>query len=68
VLPAFRPRWTVRDAARELYEAYRDGGLTREAFDGPDYKRLAHIRGLLDAGRLGADLRWRAPEPAAARA
>lgn len=67
VLPAFRPRWTVREAARELYEAYRDGGLTREAFDGPAYKRLATIRGLLDAGRLGADLRWRAPRAAAAR-
>jgi nucleoside-diphosphate-sugar epimerase len=66
-LPAFRPRWTVREAARELYEAYQGGGLTRVGFDGPDYKRLAHIRGLLEAGRLGPDLRWRAAEPAAAR-
>jgi nucleoside-diphosphate-sugar epimerase len=66
-LPAFRPRWTVREAARELYEAYRGGGLTRAAFEGPDFRRLAHIRGLLEAGRIGTDLRWRAAEPAVAR-
>lgn len=67
-LPEFRPRWTVREAARELYRAYRDGGLTPEAFDGPAYKRLGHIRELLAAGRLGDDLRWRAVESAAAPA
>ena len=40
-LPAFVPAWDARRGARELVEAYRAIGLTREAFDGPRYKRLA---------------------------
>lgn len=59
-LPGFRPRWTVRRAARELYDAYRRIGLTREDFDGPSFKRLAHIQRLLASDRLSRDLRWRA--------
>lgn len=64
-LPSFRPRWTVRRAAQELHDAYRRVGLTREDFDGPSFKRLAHIQRLLAADRLSRDLRWHAvAEPA----
>jgi len=63
-LPAFQPRWDARSGARELYDAYRRVGLSREAFDGPSYKRLAHIQRLQREGRLDASLRWRAPVPA----
>jgi nucleoside-diphosphate-sugar epimerase len=59
-LPAFRPRWTVRDAARELLDTYRTVGLTREEFDGARYKRLGTIQEHLRAGRLSHELRWRA--------
>ena len=61
VLPAFRPRWDARRGARQLYEAYRRIGLSKEDFDGPRYKRLAHIQRLLASGELAADLRWRVP-------
>jgi len=57
-LPAFRPRWRVRDGARELYEAYRKTDLKLEEFEGPKYRRIDSIRGLLAAGRLDASLRW----------
>lgn len=57
-LPGFRPRWTARKGAEELRDAYREADLTFEVFDGPRYKRLGHIHGLLDSGRLGGDLRW----------
>jgi len=61
LLPEFRFRWTAREGARELAAAFRDGGLTSEAFNGPRFKRLAWIRSLLAAGRLDPALRWIAP-------
>lgn len=57
-LPGFDPQWDVRRGARELYDCYREQELDGERFDGPSYKRLDHIRRLLEAGRLAADLRW----------
>ena len=30
VLPDFRPQWTARQGAQELYDAYRTAGLTRQ--------------------------------------
>ncbi len=57
-LPAFRPTWTVRDGARELYEAYRKSDLELEDFEGPRYRRIDSLRGLLSGGRLDESLRW----------
>jgi nucleoside-diphosphate-sugar epimerase len=59
-VPAFRPRWTVRRGVEELYAAFGRHGLTLDEFVGHRYIRLKHIKGLLDSGRLGDDLRWRA--------
>jgi len=64
-LPAFRPRWTVRDGARELYDAYRKTSLKLEEFEGPRYRRIDSIRGLLASGRLDRSLRWTAAAHAA---
>jgi nucleoside-diphosphate-sugar epimerase len=58
VLPNFRPQWTARTGALELYDAYRAAGLTREDLEAGRYTRLKRIRGLLNAGRLDASLRW----------
>lgn len=33
-------------------------GLTLEEFEGPKYKRIAHIQKLLSEGRLNEALRW----------
>jgi len=57
-LPDFRPTWTARAGARELYEAYRRTRVTVAEFEGPKFKRIDHIHGLLAAGALGEDLRW----------
>jgi nucleoside-diphosphate-sugar epimerase len=57
-LPAFRPRWTVREGARELYDAYRRTDLKLDEFEGPRYRRIDSIRGLLASGRLDPSLRW----------
>jgi nucleoside-diphosphate-sugar epimerase len=57
-LPAFRPQWTARKGAQELYEAYRAAGLTAEKLAGTPYTRISQIRRLIKSGRLDASLRW----------
>jgi nucleoside-diphosphate-sugar epimerase len=57
VLPNFRPQWTVRKGAQELYEAYRAAGLTAEDLEQGRYLRISHIQRLQKAGRLDASLR-----------
>jgi nucleoside-diphosphate-sugar epimerase len=57
-LPEFKPQWDARRGAQELYEAYQEVGLSVEEFEGPRYKRVAHIRELLGSGRLDESLRW----------
>lgn len=56
-LPGFAPRWRLRQGVEELYEAYRQRGLTREEFLGPRYYRLRTIRGLQEQGLLDQALR-----------
>ncbi len=64
-VPAFRPRWTVREGARELYEAFRKTDLKLEEFEGPKYRRIDSLRGLLSSGRLDETMRWTTPGPSA---
>ena len=57
-LPGFKPFWNAWRGAEELYSAYRKANLKQADFDGPRFKRIDHIKGLLSSGRLGEDLRW----------
>jgi len=57
-IPAFKPRWTVREGARQLFEAYKTFGLTLADFEGARYMRIKHVRRLQSEGRLDSDLRW----------
>ncbi len=59
VLPRFRPQWTARRGAQELYDAYRASVLTVEDLNGGRYFRINHIRRLLEAGELDLSLRWK---------
>lgn len=59
VLPGFRPQWTVRRGAQELYDAYRASGLAAEELKVGRYSRINHIQRLLEAGKLDMSLRWR---------
>jgi nucleoside-diphosphate-sugar epimerase len=59
VLPEFKPKWNARQGARELYEAYQKYGVKLEEFEGPRYKRIDHIKQLLDLGQLDESLRRR---------
>lgn len=58
VLPEFKPHWTVRQGAQELYQAIQRVGLRLEDFEGPRYKRISHIQQLISTGRLDVNLRW----------
>ncbi len=55
-VPAFRPQWTARMGARELYDAYRKKGLSREDLEKGRYTRLSEIRRLKESGRLDSSL------------
>ena len=58
-LPDFTPKWNARLGAQELYEAYQKVGLRQEEFEGPRYRRIHHIKYLMDNGYLNQDLRWK---------
>ncbi len=58
MLPGFHPQWTARKGAKELYDAYRNAGLTREDLDSDRYIRLRHIQRLQKAGQLDSSLHW----------
>jgi nucleoside-diphosphate-sugar epimerase len=62
-LPDFKPQWSARRGAQELYAAYLKYGIRLEEFEGPRYKRIDHIKQLLSSGRLDQTLRWQT-EPA----
>lgn len=57
-LPVFKPVWDARKGAKELLTAYQKVGLQLSDFEGPKYKRIDHIKMLMNSGLLGPDLRW----------
>jgi nucleoside-diphosphate-sugar epimerase len=58
LVPGFRPQWTARKGAQELYEAYCNVGLTAAEIEQGRYVRLSEIGRLQGAGRLNGNLRW----------
>lgn len=58
MLPAFRPRWTVRRGIEQLYSAYRRYGLSADEFLGTKYLRIKRVKQLQREGRLDESLRW----------
>lgn len=57
LVPEFQPKWNARKGAKELYEAYKRIGLKLEDFEGPKYKRIDHIKLLMEKGVLDDTLR-----------
>jgi nucleoside-diphosphate-sugar epimerase len=56
-LPGFSTEWTARKGAEELHGAYREHGLTLREFEGPRFKRIDHLRMLMDRGTLDQSFR-----------
>jgi nucleoside-diphosphate-sugar epimerase len=58
-VPGLELRWSVRQGVEELYRAFKEHGLDAADLTGWRFQRIARIGSLLEAGRLGPDLRWR---------
>src|SRR5262249_12776212 len=58
VLPGFKPQWTAKLGAQELYDAYRAVNLTFEDLEKGSFVRMVQIQKLLKAGRLDQTLHW----------
>lgn len=65
LLPNFQPQWDAHKGAVELLEAYRAADLQPGEYEGPRYRRIHHIKELIESGRVGDDLRWRETQPTA---
>src|SRR5689334_4952860 len=61
LLPKFRPQWTARRGARDLYSRYNEYGLLLEDFEGARYQRLAYLQSLMARGAIDGNLRWVVP-------
>jgi nucleoside-diphosphate-sugar epimerase len=55
-LPDFQARWSVKDGAVELIDAYRKFGMHKEHFE-RRFTRLARLSDRREAGTIGDDLR-----------
>ncbi len=55
-LHGFKPQWTVRRGVEQLYDAFCSAGLTVEQFEGPRFKRIAHVKHRIDAGEIDGEL------------
>lgn len=64
-LPEFKPQWTARKGAQEVYAALQKHGVTLDEFEGTRYKRVGQIKGLIESGQLDENLRWRTAEAVA---
>lgn len=67
VLPSFRTQWTARQGAQELYDAYREAGLTREDVASGRYLRIRTISRLREEERLDSSLHWTEQKPVGVR-
>lgn len=63
-LPGFTPVWTAQKGAQELYDAYREVGFEVDEFEGPRYRRIHHIKQLIERNALDTNLRWLKAVPA----
>ena len=59
ILPSFKPQWTARLGAKELYDAYRTLKLTFEDLQKGSYIRMEQIQRLLKSSRLDESLYWK---------
>lgn len=57
-LHEFKPQWTARRGIEQLYDEFKRTGLTLDEFEGPKFKRIAHIKQLIKEGSLDENLFW----------
>lgn len=55
----YEGKWNVRLGARQLYEAYKKVGLEGKEFEGPRFRRVDHLKQLVESNKVDATLRWK---------
>ncbi len=58
IFPGLKLQWNARKGAEQLYESFSKSELSPDDFEGPKFKRIAHIKYLISSGRLDNNLRW----------
>jgi nucleoside-diphosphate-sugar epimerase len=53
----YKPQWTARRGIEQLYEQFLRVGLSVEDFEGRRFKRIAHVKHLIERGELDGQLR-----------
>jgi nucleoside-diphosphate-sugar epimerase len=56
-LKVFTPKWNARLGAKQLYESYKEVGVTLDEFEGPRYRRITYLQDSLKSGLLDNTLR-----------
>lgn len=62
-LPNYRAKWTAQKGVEQLYNEYRRRDLRVEEFEGVKYRRVDHVKMLINENALDRSLRWRHAEP-----
>jgi nucleoside-diphosphate-sugar epimerase len=60
LVPDFKPEWTGRRGVEQLYAAYAREAVALEDIEGPRFRRLDHLEGLIASGQVDTTLRWQA--------
>ena len=60
-LSDYKPTWTAEKGAEQLYAAYKKVGFELDEFEGSRYRRIHHVKMLIENGRLDNTLRWQEP-------
>ena len=50
--------WNARKGAQQILESYKKFGLNKDEYEGIKYKRIAHIKHLMNEGLIEETLRW----------
>jgi nucleoside-diphosphate-sugar epimerase len=58
-LHEFKPEWTARLGAKQLYNAYKKFGIVLEEFEGPKYRRITNLKQNVENGFLDKNLRMK---------
>jgi nucleoside-diphosphate-sugar epimerase len=58
VFPDFQTKWTAKQGVEQCYDSYVKFGLDKDDYEGIKFKRVAHIKDLISAGKLDNNLRW----------
>ncbi len=57
-LPDFKPKWTLKEGIKEVYEAYKKYQMTDEKFNSKAFIRLKELQHLMSTKQINDQLFW----------